>query len=89
MAMVEPVDHQTVGGSHSTVTERLSLLHGTCDDWKVKVEDKDTEQFTVIGKLSKSGQILCITIFFYFGGLESNSATVSASVSYEASKEGW
>lgn len=39
----------------TSIADRLSLLQGAREGWKTKVEEKDTTQFTVEGKLSRLG----------------------------------
>jgi len=43
----------------TSIADRLSLLHGSREGWKSKVEEKDATQFTVEGKLSRLGKIIC------------------------------
>ena len=42
--------------SSSSIATRLSLLQVAQDEWKAKVEEKDVEQFTVKGKMSRLGK---------------------------------
>jgi len=53
-----------IEGKLSVISERLFLLHGSRDEWKMKVTEKDMEQFTVVGKLNKSGNTSSSSLMF-------------------------
>ena len=39
-----------------SLAERLSWLEGAQDGWKSRVEEKDVKQFTVEGKMQRTGR---------------------------------
>ena len=43
--------HRTPGGRPVSIADRLSHLNDAQGSWKAKVQDKDSKQFTVEGKM--------------------------------------